>query len=51
MKSKIIRIDREHIDKAAIREAGEILKNGGLVAFPNGTIYGLGGNATDREAV
>ena len=50
MKSKIIRIDREHIDKAAIREAGEILKNGGLVAFPTETVYGLGGNAMDREA-
>lgn len=50
MKAKIIRIDREHIDKEALREAGEILKKGGLVAFPTETVYGLGGNAMDPEA-
>ena len=33
-----------------IREASEILKNGGLVAFPTETVYGLGGDATDKEA-
>lgn len=50
MKAKIIRIDREHIDRKAIREAGEILRNGGLVAFPTETVYGLGGNAMDSGA-
>lgn len=50
MKAKIIRIDREQIDKEALREAGEILKRGGLVAFPTETVYGLGGNAMDPEA-
>ena len=33
-----------------IREASEILKSGGLVAFPTETVYGLGGDATDKEA-
>ncbi len=33
-----------------IREASEILKKGGLVAFPTETVYGLGGDATDKEA-
>ena len=33
-----------------IREASEILKQGGLVAFPTETVYGLGGDATDKEA-
>ena len=33
-----------------IREASEILRNGGLVAFPTETVYGLGGDATDKEA-
>lgn len=50
MKAKIIRIDREHIDQEAMREAGEVLKGGGLVAFPTETVYGLGGNAMDPEA-
>lgn len=31
--------------------AAEILKNGGLVAFPTETVYGLGANALDPEAV
>jgi L-threonylcarbamoyladenylate synthase len=43
-------MDREHIDPDGIREAGEILKKGGLVAFPTETVYGLGGNALDEQA-
>ena len=31
--------------------AGEIIKTGGLVAFPTETVYGLGANAFDEEAV
>ena len=34
-----------------IAEAAEILANGGLVAFPTETVYGLGANALDPEAV
>jgi len=33
-----------------LRKAGEILKKGGLVAFPTETVYGLGANALDEEA-
>ena len=32
-------------------EAGDILRNGGLVAFATDTVYGLGAVYTDREAV
>jgi L-threonylcarbamoyladenylate synthase len=35
----------------AIGEAAEILRRGGIVAFPTETVYGLGANALDREAV
>lgn len=31
--------------------AGEILRRGGLVAFPTETVYGLGANALDEDAV
>lgn len=31
--------------------AGEIIRNGGLVAFPTETVYGLGADATNSEAV
>ncbi len=45
MDTKIIRIDEQHIDMALIEEAGEVIKAGGLVAFPTETVYGLGGDA------
>ena len=34
-----------------MRIAGEIVRNGGLVAFPTETVYGLGADAFDAEAV
>lgn len=36
---------------AAIRRAAEILRKGGLVAFPSETVYGLGTEATNANAV
>ncbi len=35
----------------AIEQAAAIIRRGGLVAFPTETVYGLGANALDREAV
>ena len=37
-----------HTDDNEIAEAGEILRNGGLVAFPTETVYGLGASALIR---
>ena len=37
-------------DREAVLLAGEILKKGGLVAFPTETVYGLGANGLDEEA-
>ena len=34
-----------------VRRGAEIIKSGGLVAFPTETVYGLGANALDAEAV
>jgi len=36
--------------QASITEASEILKRGGLVAFPTETVYGLGGDALNPDA-
>jgi len=36
---------------SAVLQAAEIIRRGGLVAFPTETVYGLGANALDREAV
>lgn len=33
-----------------VSQAAEIIKKGGLVAFPTETVYGLGGNALDPDA-
>ena len=38
------------IDRKEMEQAGEILKKGGLVAFPTETVYGLGANALDADA-
>src|SRR6187431_1666560 len=35
----------------AIEAAAEVLRAGGLVAFPTETVYGLGADATNGEAV
>lgn len=45
MDTKIVRIDESHRDEASLQEAGEIIRAGGLVAFPTETVYGLGGDA------
>ncbi|MEA2876672.1 MAG: L-threonylcarbamoyladenylate synthase [Hyphomicrobiales bacterium] len=38
-------------DRAAITAAARVLSEGGLVAFPTETVYGLGADATNSEAV
>ena len=38
------------MDLREMKRAGEILKKGGLVAFPTETVYGLGGDALDETA-
>ena len=40
----------DNIDLDEIRQAGQIIRDGGLVAFPTETVYGLGANAMDAEA-
>lgn len=37
-------------EQEGLRRAGEILKAGGLVAFPTETVYGLGGDALNPES-
>ena len=37
-------------DEFILRQAGNVIKNGGLVAFPTETVYGLGGDALNRDS-
>lgn len=51
MDTKIVRItDKEQLKDEELLEAARILREGGLVAFPTETVYGLGGNALDERA-
>lgn len=43
--------ERLPLGPASIARAAEILRRGGLVAFPTETVYGLGARADDAEAV
>lgn len=50
METIIKKIDKNKIDEQVIEEAGQILRKGGLVAFPTETVYGLGADALNEEA-
>lgn len=50
METKVEKIEKTQMNMDIINAAGQILKQGGLVAFPTETVYGLGANALDEEA-
>lgn len=50
MKTVIKKIDANKVNSEELAEAGRIIREGGLVAFPTETVYGLGGNALDSKA-
>ena len=50
METKVIKIDRNNPDKKLLKEAGELLAAGALVAFPTETVYGLGGDGLQESA-
>ncbi|MEE3392158.1 MAG: L-threonylcarbamoyladenylate synthase [Lachnospiraceae bacterium] len=50
MKTIIQKIDPENFQDEELDEACAILKNGGLVAFPTETVYGLGGDGLNPAA-
>lgn len=51
MNTKLIKIeDTKQIKNEELAEAAQILRDGGLVAFPTETVYGLGANALDEAA-
>jgi L-threonylcarbamoyladenylate synthase len=47
----LLRVDPVNPDPAALRQAAEVLRAGGLVAFPTETVYGLGAHALDPAAI
>lgn len=51
METEVVYLDRLDIDENILRQAANIIKSGGLVAFPTETVYGLGANGLDEDAV
>ncbi len=49
--TRVLRVNPDNPDAEAIQAAAEVIRAGGLVAFPTETVYGLGANATDPDAV
>ncbi len=50
MNTTIIKLDKEELQEGDLDQAAQILRSGGLVAFPTETVYGLGANALDVDA-
>lgn len=51
MNTRIIKIDENKIEENLIDQAANVIKTGGIVAFPTETVYGLGANGLDEDAV
>jgi len=55
VKTLRLAVDPNHLEtpqaQETLRRAAAILRAGGLVAFPTETVYGLGANALDRNAI
>ena len=51
MKTLLLKVNPEKPDPEKIQLAASIIQRGGLVAFPTETVYGLGADALNSEAV
>ena len=52
METKVVKVDLDNLNESEndIKTAAEIIRAGGLVAFPTETVYGLGGDGTNPDA-
>lgn len=51
MRTRILKVNAQKPEPAVIHEAAGCLRRGGLVAFPTETVYGLGANLDDPQAI
>ena len=49
--TQVLELDPAHPQQDAIKRAASIIRDGGLVAFPTETVYGLGADAMNENAV
>lgn len=50
METRIVEMNQANDNEELLQEAGLIIRNGGLVAFPTETVYGLGGDALNSTS-
>ena len=50
METLVLKVDKSPQGENALNKAAEIIKDGGLVAFPTETVYGLGGDAKNPRS-
>lgn len=48
---RVVTIDPVRPDETILREAADIIRDGGLVAFPTETVYGIGADGTNSAAI
>ena len=51
MKTLVLKVDPQRPDKKKIDIAANLIRKGGIVAFPTETVYGLGADALNAKAV
>ena len=51
MKTRVVRVDPDLPDPEVLAQAGALIRAGELVSFPTETVYGLGADATNAQAV
>lgn len=51
MQTRVVKINKELPEVENIKQAVDVLKKGGLVAFPTETVYGLGASAKNKRAI
>ncbi|HEU4388721.1 MAG TPA: L-threonylcarbamoyladenylate synthase [Blastocatellia bacterium] len=47
----ILKVNPDYPERPEIEQAADVIRSGGLVAFPTETVYGLGANAMDQSAI
>ena len=51
IKTEILRLSSDSQDKPLLQRATELIRNGGVIAFPTETVYALGADAMNERAV
>lgn len=51
MRTRVVKINSKSPESKKIKEAVDVLSKGGLVAFPTETVYGLGANSKNKDAI